>query len=349
MSPCCNQDVESSSVCGYGSVLTFLFGGAGALLLFSVAPLQEAMSGDMAKEQQIIATALPEVCTVSLRSLVPRCREVQMCAESERRCSGAIDCVDVCLTYKAGLACHCEVTVMTKGNGTFAAEFDVGVSPVVSKNREQWCRTSIESDKWLAFATIVTLAPTSQERWECFLRHSKSKDLVQELWSAAIDGTPPRCLSKPTPDVPTDCVVVEDGRLMLGSKDEWVALFAEVNERSYAHRKRMRIVGWSLVGTAAAIWLVSFGLCCAARESKKSKDRGSRVFSRTSEASYEPAGEEEEADEPQYPHGLLPPPGGGFYPHNYYYPQGLYPYPQGPSQRRMLNQHGTDGENEHFH
>lgn len=307
---CCQNGIEQA-VCAIGGILTFLVGGIGALLLLSVAPQQEQMSGDMAQQQQIILTGMPETCTIKAGIVTPRCRTVQLCAESERRCLGDFisgqSCYDQCLRYSPGLACHCEVLVKTNMSGTFAGEFNIGTTPDPKKNRDKWCADSIKQSQWLSFSTIVTLAPTSQDRWECVQRHSERKDLVQEWWYIASSGTTTPCLYNPEPNVPTSCVLVESGKLMFGSKKAWVEIFNEVNYRSFPHRESVRIAGWVLTFVAAGILLVSCGLCshaacvaCATSKGggmcNKSLNRVARVFSRAD--SYELAeGDEQLAEE----------------------------------------------------
>jgi len=220
---------------------------------------------------------------------------------------GKKTCFDGCLKYNPGLACHCEITIKTKESGIFAGEFDIGATTDLGKGHHQWCKEAITSDEWLTFATIVTLAPTNQDRWECFHRHSKPKDLVQELWSAATSGTAPRCLSTPSPDVGAACVLSENGKLMMGSKEAWAALFAEVKDRSYDHRMKVRIAGWVLTALAAGVGILSCGCFLNMTLCDKSGhrvgtvgNRVARVFSRNeSQGSYEhPSSEDEEDDSP---------------------------------------------------
>jgi len=228
----------------------------GTVFLLLVAPQQAQVHGSMRQQLLEMESAQPSSCTVRSRSLIPRCRDEAVCAEGKAVCQ---------VTPAAGVACHCEVEVSTNVTSTLVkAGFDIGATIERKKNQSAWCRESLttsarDSSGNMRFVTFATLSPMSQNRWQCRIRFSESHSLAHEVWMDLMSGTAPQCLVNPIPEVASDCIMLGDGRLLLGSKAAWTNLFAQVQCERTSPSESTRTLGIVLLSTAGAILLCVCG------------------------------------------------------------------------------------------
>lgn len=180
-------------------------------------------------EQVMLSSGVADRCVLRPGPLTPRCSDTQVCLIPGG--TGNSNCSQ----WAPAVTCSCGVTVQTS-RGEVNASVNLGANVDIHGDRTAWCQR-LDAVEWPQISTFGGLA--AHPEWGCqkpSLSYHDVPAMAVNNRHRMANGLQPFCIMPLIPKASMDCVVLQDGRVMLGSKITWVHVlyYADASRKTHS-------------------------------------------------------------------------------------------------------------------